>query len=69
MSQPQKPNGASDSARPSCAYCGSTDTELISLFGQTLMGSQYYCKTCHTVFEAVRWTDTLDHDENGEPNR
>ncbi len=40
-----------------CAFCDSTDTELISLFGQALLASQYYCRSCHSVFEAVRWTD------------
>jgi len=39
-----------------CAFCDSTDTELISLFGQALLASQYYCRSCHSVFEAVRWT-------------
>lgn len=38
-----------------CPLCHSTDNELFSLFGQTLIGSQYYCRTCHTVFETVRW--------------
>lgn len=38
-----------------CPFCGSADNELFSLFGQTLIGSQYYCHNCHTVFEAVRW--------------
>jgi len=40
-----------------CAYCDSTDTELMSLFGQSLLSSQYYCRNCHSVFEAVRWTE------------
>jgi hypothetical protein len=40
-----------------CAFCDSTDTELISLFGQFLLGSQYYCNNCHTVFETVRWVE------------
>ena len=40
-----------------CAFCSSTDTELISLFGQFLLASQYYCRNCHSVFEAVRWTE------------
>lgn len=40
-----------------CAFCDSTDTELISLFGQFLLASQYYCRNCHSVFEAVRWTE------------
>ena len=43
-----------------CAYCDSTDTELMSLFGQHLLGSQYYCRNCHSVFEAVRWTEDVE---------
>jgi hypothetical protein len=43
--------------RTPCAFCDSTDTVLISLFGQFLLGSQYYCNNCHTVFDAVRWVE------------
>lgn len=41
-----------------CAFCESTETELVSLFGQNLLSSQYYCRNCHSVFEAVRWVET-----------
>jgi hypothetical protein len=58
-----------------CAFCDSDKTELISLFGQFLLASQYYCHNCHTVFEAVRWKEELDFEEstakeenNGIPN-
>ncbi len=40
-----------------CPYCQSTDNELFSLFGQTLIGSQYYCNNCHSIFESVRWEE------------
>jgi DNA-directed RNA polymerase subunit RPC12/RpoP len=40
-----------------CPYCQSTDNELFSLFGQTLLSSQYYCRQCHSIFEAVRWEE------------
>lgn len=40
-----------------CAFCDSPDTELISLFGQFLLASQYYCRSCRTVFESVRWKE------------
>ncbi len=43
-----------------CPYCGSTDTELFSLFGQQLLTVQYYCNTCHTPFERVKDDDVLD---------
>ncbi|HEY4387503.1 MAG TPA: hypothetical protein VGN34_23860 [Ktedonobacteraceae bacterium] len=43
------------SQRPvTCPYCRSTETELISLFGQQLLTVQYYCQGCHTPFEYVK---------------
>jgi DNA-directed RNA polymerase subunit RPC12/RpoP len=41
-----------------CPYCGSTRTELFSLFGQQLLTVQYYCQGCHTPFEYVK-DDTM----------
>ncbi len=52
-----------------CAYCDSTDTELMSLFGQSLLGSQYYCHNCHSVFEAVRWTETPPSSSESDSRR
>jgi DNA-directed RNA polymerase subunit RPC12/RpoP len=46
--------------RPGCPYCGSTNTELFSLFGQQLLTVQYYCNTCHTPFEHIKDDDVLD---------
>ena len=43
-----------------CPYCGSSRTELFSLFGSQLLTVQYYCQTCHTPFEYIRDTDTHD---------
>lgn len=40
-----------------CPFCKSRDTEMIALFGQQMMTSQYYCNNCHTGFEAVKWDD------------
>ncbi len=40
-----------------CPFCGSHDTELMALFGMQLLTSQYYCRACRTVFEAVKWED------------
>jgi DNA-directed RNA polymerase subunit RPC12/RpoP len=36
-----------------CPYCGSSETELFSLFGQQLLTAQYYCRACHTPFEYI----------------
>ncbi len=37
-----------------CPYCGSSDTELFSLFGKQLLTVQYYCNACHTPFECIK---------------
>jgi len=49
-----------DSQLKPCPFCGSTDTELFSLFGQQLMTVQYYCTACRTPFERVKGDDVLD---------
>ncbi len=41
-----------------CPFCGSAETEMIALFGMQMMTSQYYCRHCHSAFEAVKWTGT-----------
>jgi hypothetical protein len=50
--------GASSSATgavPECPFCGSDDTELMSLFGSSALTSQYYCRGCRSAFEQVKW--------------
>ncbi|HEX6776896.1 MAG TPA: hypothetical protein VF099_01790 [Ktedonobacterales bacterium] len=37
-----------------CPYCGSTETEVFSLFGSQLLTAQYYCRACHTPFEQIK---------------
>lgn len=50
-----------DSPEPSaeilCPFCGSPETELFALFSQFLLTSQYYCRSCKTVFDVVRWQE------------
>lgn len=41
-----------------CPFCRSRDTELIALFGSQMLTSQYYCRSCRTAFEAVKWNDS-----------
>ena len=38
-----------------CPFCSSRETEVFSLFGSSPLTSQYYCRTCRTVFERVKW--------------
>ena len=40
---------------PSCPFCGSDDTEVMSLFGSSPLTSQYYCRGCRSAFEQVKW--------------
>lgn len=42
---------------PACPFCNSTDAELFSLFGQTLLGTQYYCNSCRSIYEHIRFGD------------
>ena len=44
-------NESPDLKATSCPYCDSTETELESIFGQTLCRSIHYCKTCRQSFE------------------
>ena len=37
-----------------CPFCGSEDSELVSLFGSQLLVSQLRCRACRSYFEAVR---------------
>ncbi len=52
MSSQFEPNIIAEAV--TCPYCGSTNTELFSLFGQQLLTVQFYCQTCHTPFEHVK---------------
>lgn len=40
--------------KPRCPVCQSAEPQLISLYGTTLLVSQFYCPKCHNVFEGVR---------------
>lgn len=33
---------------------------MVSLFGQTLLGSQFKCNECNSFFEAVRFDEEND---------
>ncbi|WP_245926352.1 1,2-phenylacetyl-CoA epoxidase subunit PaaD [Sulfoacidibacillus thermotolerans] len=40
---------------PSCSYCGSTNTEVVSMFGPSACRAIYYCKTCNQPFEGMKF--------------
>ncbi|GCE47618.1 ring-1,2-phenylacetyl-CoA epoxidase subunit PaaD [Thermosporothrix hazakensis] len=50
----------SEQSEVTCPFCGSTETELFSLFGQQLLTVQYYCRSCRTPFERVKDDTVLD---------
>lgn len=49
------PSAASGHRAPGCPFCGSDETELMSLFGSSPLTSQYYCRGCRSAFEQVKW--------------
>ena len=48
-------NGKSRTESVACTHCGSTDTEMISLFGAFHLASQYFCLACGSPFAHARW--------------
>lgn len=42
-------------ASAKCPFCGGTDTEQFASFGSAVSTSQYYCRSCRTVFEYMKW--------------
>lgn len=50
-----------------CPYCGSGETELLSLFGQQLLTVQYYCHACHTPFEHIKDDEVFDERAEARP--
>ena len=42
-----------------CPFCASAETELFAMFSQFLLASQYYCRSCKTVFDVVRWEEPV----------
>ena len=38
-----------------CPFCGGNETELMSLFGSHASLSTYWCRSCGSPFETLRW--------------
>ncbi|WP_449404316.1 PaaD-like zinc ribbon domain-containing protein [Halalkalicoccus subterraneus] len=38
-----------------CPFCDSADTERESAFGSEISKMQYYCNSCNTVFERIKF--------------
>ena len=41
-----------------CPFCNSAATVRLADFSTSLMVRLYYCETCKTTFEAIKWGDT-----------
>ncbi|MGA8941855.1 MAG: hypothetical protein WB502_03940 [Thermoactinomyces sp.] len=50
-------------AVPHCPFCESVDVELYSIFGTAQLVRQYYCNSCRSVFEFIRWQEKLVEQE------
>ena len=38
-----------------CPFCDFSGSELISLFGSQLLTSQYRCRSCGSIYEALKY--------------
>lgn len=44
-----------EDAGPVCPFCGAADAEPHSRFGSEVSAEQWYCRSCRTVFERLRY--------------
>ena len=40
---------------PACPFCSGDETELMSAFGSHASVSTYWCRTCRSPFELMKW--------------
>ena len=40
---------------PSCPFCDGEETELMSAFGSHASVSTYWCRSCRSPFELMKW--------------
>lgn len=40
---------------PPCTFCGGAETELMNAFGSQLSVATYWCRTCRSPFEFMKW--------------
>ena len=40
---------------PSCPFCDGTETELMSAFGSHASVATYWCRSCRSPFEMLKW--------------
>lgn len=42
-------------ATPACPFCDGTETEMMNAFGSHASVSTYWCRSCGSPFEMMRW--------------
>ena len=42
-------------ASPPCPFCEGTETELANAFGSHASVSTYWCRSCRSPFEVLKW--------------
>ncbi|MDH5760573.1 MAG: hypothetical protein OEZ65_13370 [Gemmatimonadota bacterium] len=40
---------------PSCPFCEGTETEIMNAFGSHASVAQYWCRSCRSPFEVMKW--------------
>ncbi len=40
---------------PACPFCDGRETELMSAFGSHASVSTYWCRSCRSPFELLKW--------------
>jgi len=43
-------------SEPSCPFCDGHDTEIMSAFGAHSSVSAYWCRSCGSPFEMMKWS-------------
>lgn len=55
--------------KPHCPFCESSDVKLYAPFGTAQLVRQYYCSSCHSVFEFIRWQENQGADQTEVPSK
>jgi uncharacterized Zn finger protein len=50
-----RPEAETPRGAPKCPFCASRDAEVISLFGTQAMTLQYRCRSCGSLYEAIKY--------------
>ena len=40
---------------PACTFCEGQETEMMNAFGSQLSVATYWCRTCRSPFEVMKW--------------